>query len=273
MLEALIFFSCASFILFLFPIPGRRWLAAAGWILIVAALYAEIPYFLSLNNFMYPIFAVLSVPFLYVTLKRLHGGDPAVMRLSKAAAVAFLIYAPFNYIPPLGQWLIEQVVNQTSLLLSLLNYSAKLEEWNIFIRNNFRVEIILACTGIQSIAIMLGVISGVTTGLHQKIEAFLLAGPVIYILNIIRNTFVIIAYTEQWFPFLPEIASNGEYGYESFFWAHNVISEILALVVLVAIAYRLFVIIPELGDWAGDLYSIYEEDLRGLLKDRGANSV
>lgn len=267
MLELLFFFSCASFILFLFPTFLRKYFAAAGWILVVGALYSEIPYFLSLNNFLYPLFAVLSIPFLYVTLKRLYTDDPAILKLSRAAAVAFLIYAPFQYIPSLGNWLIWQVVNQTSFLLSSLGYSATLEAWNIFFRNGFRVEIILACTGIQSISIMLGVIFAVSSSLRQKIEAFLAVGPAIYLLNIARNAFVIMAYTEQWFPYLQEIASNGEYGYESFFWAHNVISEILALLVLIALAYRLFIIIPELGDWAADLYSIYEEELRSLLRD------
>jgi hypothetical protein len=51
-------------------------------------------------------------------------------------------------------------------------------------------------------------------------------------------------------PYFEAYAGGGEYGYESFFWAHNVISEILALFVLIALAYELFVIIPQLGEWA-----------------------
>ena len=61
---------------------------------------------------------------------------------------------------------------------------------------------------------------------------------------------MIIAYTEQWFPYLPEIAGNGETGYESFFWAHNVIAEGLALVLLIGIAYGLFRINPGLAEFA-----------------------
>jgi archaeosortase A (PGF-CTERM-specific) len=104
------------------------------------------------------------------------------------------------------------------------------------------------------------------TTFRQKVNAFLLIAPVIYILNILRNTFVIAAYSEQWFPYFPEIASNGEYGYESFFWAHNVISEILALFVLISLAYELFVIIPSLGDWANDLYTLYRNDVVAGLR-------
>jgi archaeosortase A (PGF-CTERM-specific) len=69
------------------------------------------------------------------------------------------------------------------------------------------------------------------------------------------------AYTEQWFPYWPEIASNGEFGYESFFWAHNVIAELLALVFLVLIAYGLFLIIPRLGSFADDLYQLYSGEV------------
>jgi archaeosortase A (PGF-CTERM-specific) len=70
------------------------------------------------------------------------------------------------------------------------------------------------------------------------------------------------AYTEQWFPYWPEIASNGEFGYESFFWAHNVIAELTALIILVMIAYGLFTIIPKLGRYADDLYQMYAGEVR-----------
>jgi len=102
----------------------------------------------------------------------------------------------------------------------------------------------------------------VPTTLRQKIYAFLLVVPTIYILNLLRNVFVIIAYTEQMFPFYPEIAGNGEMGYESFFWAHNVIAELLALVFLVLIAYGLFRLIPKLGSYAEELYQLFMEEVR-----------
>jgi len=116
---------------------------------------------------------------------------------------------------------------------------------------------------------MLGVASAVPTTLRQKILSFLLVVPTIYILNLVRNTAVIIAYTDQWFPFLPDIAGNGEFGYESFFWAHNVIAELLALVLLVAIAYGLFRIIPGLADLAAGLYDLYSGEVRRVFhRDR-----
>jgi archaeosortase A (PGF-CTERM-specific) len=214
---------------------------------------------------MYPLMAVLSLPFLYITVKYLLRDDRRAISLSRAAAVAFLIYAPFEYIPAVGDWLIGIVVGEVSFILDSLGHNVTLTDWNIIARNTLRVEIILACTGIQSIAIMLGVAAAVPTTFRQKLFAFLVVAPTIYILNLFRNVFVIMAYTEQWFPYYPEIASNGEFGYESFFWAHNVIAELLALVLLVAIAYGLFRVIPDLGDFADDLYQLYSTEVRAML--------
>ncbi len=262
MIEYLILISCIGFLAFLIPGPHRKYTAIIGWIFIVLSLFAELPFYFSENNFMYPVIAALSVPFLVITARYLMADDERVMHLSRAAAVAFIIYAPFQYVPAFGDWLIGVVVGQIVWLLSLLHFSVSLADWNIITRNSFRVEIILGCTGIQSIAILLGVSAAVPTTFRQKISAFLIVTPTIYFLNLLRNVFVIIAYTQQWFPYYPDIAGNGELGYESFFWAHNVIAEFLALICLIVIAYGLFTIIPNLGKFAEDLYELYYGEVR-----------
>lgn len=265
MIEYLVLFSCIGFLASLVSGRFRKYAAIVGWTFIVLFLFAELPYYFSINNFMYPVMAALSVPFLYITVKHLLWDDRRVIHLSLAAAVAFLIYAPFEYIPMLGNWLISVVIGQIVITLDTLGHAVTLTDWNIIARNGLRVEIILACTGIQSIAIMLGVAAAVPTTVRQKVLAFILVAPTIYILNLLRNVFVIMAYTEQWFPYFPDIAGNGEFGYESFFWAHNVIAELLALVLLVAIAYGLFRIIPNLGDFADDLYQLYYGEVRAMF--------
>jgi len=269
MIGYLVLISCIGFLAFLIPGRFRKYPAIIGWIFIVLFLFAELPYYFSINNFLYPTMAALSVPFLYITVKYLLNDDRRVISLSRAAAVAFLIYAPFEYIPTLGNWLISVVIGQVVVLLDMLGHAVTLTDWNIIARNSLRVEIILACTGVQSIAIMLGVAAAVSTTVRQKLAAFLLITPTIYILNLLRNVFVIMAYTEQWFPYYPEIVGSGEFGYESFFWAHNVIAELLALVLLVAIAYGMFRIIPRLGDFADDLYQLYAGEVRVMFyRDR-----
>jgi len=261
MKELLVLLSWLFFLAFMVPWRLRYYCAIFGWTCIVLFLFAEVPYYLSINNLLYPAMAILSVPFLAITAWHLLAKETLVMQLSTAAAVAFLIYAPFAY-SPLGDWLISVVVGQTEWTLQAAGYPAIHQAWNMVSRNDFRVEIILACTGIQAIAIMFGVVSAVKTTTRQKVLAFLLVVPTIYILNIARNTAVIIAYTEQWFPFLPDIAGNGEFGYESFFWAHNIIAEGLALLLLIGIAWGLFRIIPKLADFATDLVQLYSGDVR-----------
>lgn len=261
--EYFIFAALVSFVAFL--LPWRQWrhralAGIAGWVCMVLYLFVELPYYFSINNFLYPTLAVISIPLVWITAKRLLAGDENVIYLTRAAAAASLVYIPFGY-TPLGDWLIGVVVGQIGWWLTALGVNYTMFDWNMFARNGFRVEIILACTGIQSMAIMIGVAAAVPTELRQKILAFLIIVPGIYIVNIFRNVYVILAYTGQWYPYLPEIASNGDYGYESFFWAHNVICELGALVVLIVIAYLLFTIIPALGKMVNALYVAYRDDL------------
>ncbi len=268
MIEYLVLLSCIGFLLFLVPGRHRKFAAIIGWTFIVLALFANLDEYFAENNLLYPLMAALSLPFLYITAKYLLLEDERALNLSRAAAVAFIIYAPFDMLsaiggfPNFGNWLIGMVVGQIVWILDMLHFSVSLADWNIITRNNFRVEIILGCTGIQSIAIMLGVAAAVPTTTKQKILAFLIVAPTIYFLNLLRNAFVIMAYTEQWFPYWPEVAGNGETGYESFFWAHNIIAELTALVILVIIAYGLFTIIPKLGNYADDLYQMYACEVR-----------
>jgi archaeosortase A (PGF-CTERM-specific) len=84
--------------------------------------------------------------------------------------------------------------------------------------------------------------------------------PTIYVLNILRNTAVIIAYTDQWFrtsPRSPETARSCEellLGTTSF-------AELLALVLLVGIAYGLFRLIPDLGKFANQIFLLYRDEV------------
>jgi archaeosortase A len=265
MIEYLVLIPCIFFILFLVPTRFRQYAGILGWAGVVLYLFAEIPTYFAENNVLYPVLAVLSVPFLFVTARFLLAGETRAMQLTTAAAVAFLIYAPFEFIEPLGNWLISVVVGQIVWVLTALHYQTALVAWDMLQRNGFLIEIILACTGIQAMAIMLGVASAVPSTTRQKVLSFLLIVPPIYVLNIARNVAVVIAYTDQWFPYFPEIAGNGEYGYESFFWAHNVAAEGLALVLLIGIAYGLFRINPGLADFARDLFENYYREFRNLI--------
>lgn len=266
MIDSLVLLSSIGFLASLVPGRHRKFAAIAGWLFILLDLVVALPGYFAENNFLYPIMAVLSVPFFVTTTRYLLREDERVYNLSRAAAVAVLIYAPFTIqlkgaFPWPGNVLIAVVVSQIVWFLNLLHHTPIIESGVVILRNAYPVEIILGCTGIQSIAVMLGVVGAVPTTHRQKVLAFLIVAPTIYILNILRNVFVIIAYTEQWFPYYPEIAGNpASPGFESFFWAHNVIAELLALFVLLIIASGLFTLIPRLRSCAIELFPLYLDD-------------
>lgn len=80
-----------------------------------------------------------------------------------------------------------------------------------------------------------------------------------------------IAWSDQWFTFLPDPTGTTEFGvgYSSFFWAHNVFAEAVSLVVLIVISFGLFRILPQLADFARHLLTLYENDVRVLIRSVG----
>jgi archaeosortase A (PGF-CTERM-specific) len=111
---------------------------------------------------------------------------------------------------------------------------------------------------------MLGVTCAVKTTLMQKVIAVLMIISPVYLLNLLRNTGVVIAYTEQWFPYFQEYVGGNELGFASFFWSHNVIAEGLAFLFLIVLSYGLFRLIPTLADFAIDLLNIYRSEVVAL---------
>ena len=265
MFELLIPISCLFFLLAQIPGRYRIYAGIIAWTSIIIVFIGGLPSWMEESNILYPVMAALSIPFLIITIKLLLKENSAVFSLTRAAGVVFLIYAPFVFIEVIGNYLISMVVRHTHFILDLFCYPVTLVLWNTFQSGFFRVEIILACTGIQAIAIMIGVASAVPTTTRQKVLSFLMITPVIYILNLFRNAGVIITYTSQSFDWLPDISGNSEYGYSSFFWAHNIFAEGIALIFLVALAYSLFRFIPSLGDFAGELVSSYEKEIRSIV--------
>lgn len=262
--DVLILAAFLAFVVFLVAGKRRNYAAIAGWFLIVINLLTAVPEYLTLDNMLYPALAIASVPFLAITIYHLLREEPVVLQLSNAAAVATMIFVPFTFIPVLRDILISTVVNQAVWLLRILGHPVQMEGWNIIIRNGFATEIILACTGITAIAILLGVTAGSDNlTVKQGLLAFLIIVPTIYILNILRVVVVFIAWSDQWFAFLPEVTGTNEFGagYASFFWAHNVFAEALSLVVLIVISFGLFRIIPQLAVFARTLVSLYLSEI------------
>lgn len=251
---------------FLFLIAGRyaKYAAIAGWFCIVLNLFSELPGLFREANFFYPILALLSVPFLAITVRRILHDDPVALRLSTTAAVATLIFIPFASIPVLRDALIGIVINLVFLIVTALGYHPVWYAWDILSENGFYNQIILACTGILAIAMMAGVIAavpGATVG--RKVAVIIPVAASIFFLNLFRVASIFIAVSNRWFTSLPDPTGTGD---ARFFWAHNVIAEALSILFLIALIAGLCRVLPGLWDYARDVMNLYIEDSKAIIQ-------
>jgi archaeosortase A (PGF-CTERM-specific) len=153
---------------------------------------------------------------------------------SYAASACGLIYFPFAEVQPLQAELIGFTTLITAKTLQFFSVPVTLDAWNIISLNGHSVQIILACTAIESIALFAGLILSVQAPLSRRLKALTASTISIYILNIARNGFVLMAYGWSWF------------GEGSFDIAHNVIAKFGSTIALLAISYLVFLLLPEL---------------------------
>ena len=275
LIEAVVIFSCIAFLLFLIPGKHQKYVASVGWITMEAVLLLMFPFFFEEGNFVYPTIAIVAIPCVYITVKRLFMDDYYVRRLTYAASIAYLVYAPFAFIPAVGNWLISVVVDLVAVVLTAIGTPFTMADWNIFMGEvlpgntfGYQVEVILGCTGIQAIAILLGVVAIIPSTWKKKLGLFFLVTIPIFAVNIFRNAYVVTAYTQQWYPWFQEWFPGPEMvGYASFFWAHNVFCELLALAVLVVIAYLLFRLNPTMVAVLREIGVVYYDELTAM-RDR-----
>jgi archaeosortase A (PGF-CTERM-specific) len=177
--------------------------------------------------------ALLSFYMAWIVLRRGFSSQ-ACAWASYAAAVCGIVYFPFAEIEPLRTALIGFTTLITAETLQFFSVPVVMESWNIMALNGQSVEIILACTAIESIALFAGVILSLQVPFGRKLTALAFSIIAIYGLNIVRNGFVLMAYGWNWF------------GSDSFNIAHNVIAKAGSTIALLAISYFVFLILPEL---------------------------
>ena len=254
---------CAFLSSALFLIARYQIAAIAGWACIVLNLWSELPACIREDNFLYPALALLSLPFLAITVESLLHRDPVVLQLSRTAAIATVIWVPFALVPFLHDALISVVVMLAFALITTLGHNPHIVAWDVIAKNAFANQITLGCTGILAVAMMLGVIFGKKNlPLRQTFPAILLVVPAIFLLNLLRIAVVFIAVSDTWFAGFPDPTGTGD---ANFFWAHNVIAEGLAVFLLLFLVWALVRIIPSLGVFARALAGVYRDRLLGLV--------
>lgn len=179
--------------------------------------------------------------------------------LTSASALGALVYFPFATFPSLNTWIIGGVTSQVFWVLQYFEIPAYMRTWNMITLNGYTVEIILACTAIESIALFMGLIGAVRAPFSRLAMAFIVSVPVIYVLNLVRDIFVVVAYGEQWF------------GANSFVIAHNYIAKAGSGIALFIISYLVLRILPELLGMIDGLWVILSQELRSLLHRSGGD--
>lgn len=262
MSDIIIIAAFLSFLVFFIGGKYRRYAAIAGWTCIVLNLWSEIPALLHEANFLYPLLALLSLPFLAITADCLLREDKVVLQLTRAAAIATVILVPFMLIPALGNGLIGLVVMVSFTMITALGHHPEMLAWDVIFENGFANQIILGCTGIMAIAMMLGIVfaeKNLTS--RQAVQAFLIIVPPIFLLNLLRVSVIFIAVSDKWFDSLPDPTGTGD---ANFFWAHNVCAEVLGLVFLLVLTGILLRVIPDIGIFGREVIRVYRNRLLNL---------
>ena len=251
------------------------------------------PYFaFEHESFVEGILSLVAFPACLYAAKVLYGGRDTLFILSRAVAVMGLIYLPFETIPAFTiagiafpaprQYLIEVVTVLTGWVISLFGFAPALVEssegymatyqWSLDDGHLYNVTIVLACTGIGSIAIFGGLIAAVRAPLNRKLRALAVAVPIIFVLNILRTAFISIVSGRQlmqWQPDLVLFLFGASNPYRvSFLLSDRVISQLLAVVALMGITYLVVRELPELVTVLDDalfLLTGKEHDLQEAL--------
>ncbi|PHP45890.1 archaeosortase A [Methanosarcinales archaeon ex4572_44] len=230
-----ILFSALGMLILSAIVPSRYWQKAAiagiGWFIFSIHWFTKPFHYIEIDDYFNVITTILA----------------------GLLCVFFAIYFFFAEIPSFNQWLIRIVVDQTEWLLQSIDFQPLRVEWDVLSLNSHKVRIVLACTAIESIALFMGVTLACIDASKRRVAlAFLASVPIIYLLNLVRNAFVIIASGFMWFG-SPE---------ESFYMAHNVIAKIGSTVALFAIAYVVLTILPELLEMIDGIAELLKKSLK-----------
>ncbi len=178
---------------------GSGWVLLSIYWFLQPTAYIEIQdYF---NAFLAVIAAIVSLFIAYMTFQAKNEKDGEILiSLSRAASVSGLIYFLFADVELLNTGIISLVTSQTTWIVEKFGFPVVKVAWNQLAVNDMAVEIILACTAIESMALFLGLISSAGGAqLSRKINAFMISVPVIYLLNLTRVSFTASAYGFAWF--------------------------------------------------------------------------
>jgi archaeosortase A (PGF-CTERM-specific) len=237
-----------------------RYLSAGAWVVFAVFWAVLVPEFLLVEkSAIEAVLSAVAVPASVSAAYLLARGRESLLTLTRGVAVMGLLYLPATTIPWIAEPLVELTTAQTNWLIELSGYDPKLTTGEKGYLNTFTFTtnghqyttfIILACTGLGSMAIFAGMIAAVRAPLDRKLKAFALSVPVIWVLNVVRNWFIAVAFGKQWFqvavPQAMAVFGLEDPGLVSYYLADKVIAQSASVVALVAITLPVVRALPEL---------------------------
>jgi archaeosortase A (PGF-CTERM-specific) len=271
-----------------------------AWLLFAVFWFTLIqPFFVADESIIRGAGAVLAVPLSLLVAKVLYEGRDTLFTLSRAIPLMGLFYVPFYVSQTIREKLILVVTGHTEWAIQLLGYDPPLVtelseaasaapdgvEYNLArdiggkelaFENTFvfftdggatiTYTIILACTGIGSMAVIGGLVLAVKAPTRRKARALALALPIIYVLNIVRNVFISLSYGNQYAHFFPDITMT-VFALDnplrvSYIWADRVMAQSASVIAMVLIFWLVVREVPEVMDPVEEvLYLLTGEEL------------
>jgi archaeosortase A (PGF-CTERM-specific) len=268
---------------------SARYVAATAWVVFGVFWLALVPHFaFEQRSFIEGLLSLAAVPACAYVGYLLVSGRESLFLLSRAVAFMGLIYLPFSLIVPAKTALIELVTWQGEVVMQTFGYEFQVVERGehamratyLFPNEelgDFRVNVLLACTGLGSMAIFGGLVAAVRAPLRRKLRALAIAIPVIWVLNLARVVFITLAFSQQWLQIGVE-PTMSLVGYEnptkvSYFHSDRVIAQSLSVVALVGIAWAVAREVPELLTVGEDLLYVVTGDEYDLHEAVGAEKA
>ena len=266
------------------PVTVVAWVVFAAFWLSVLHHFAFVQ-----KSFIEGIGCLVAVPASLYTGTLLARGRNSLFVLSRAIAAMGLIFVPFETIPILQEFLIETVTQQTAFLMTVVGTDPTVVSgaripsgtypdyqstfWFVdSTGHTITYTILIACTGVGSMAIFGGLIAATDAPFSRKLRALAVSIPVIYGLNLVRNVFIGLGFGLQKFHLFPDLvmsAFGAEDPYKvSYFIADRILAQSLSVVALVAITWIVVRELPEVMVVVEDVLFMAtgtEYDLRSAL--------
>ena len=266
-----------------FPKKIGHHISILGWLSLGLFWWIQVEYYILIKDPVNALLCAAAIPFFgylayheYLSVLWKESYEP-LRWLAAMTVVAGGIYFFVERVPLLAGWLIHLVAEQSVWFLHIFDLETSLgaidygegsriyrpgsehEEVRVAIEADGwkdslapSVNIVLACTALQSMIIFVGGVICTKAPFRSRLNGFLVTVPPIYVLTLIRNAVVIwLTYEHVW-------------GDDTVFWAHAVYAKIGSLIALVILAIAVFHFLPEMQD---SILGVIDLPLREAPKD------